>query len=432
MGSRRRDRYIKWRSGIAYYYRRTPLAMRGLDPRRFVEKSLETSDRDVAELRRDGVNAATEELWRQCRKLGPNASVLARYEAAVKTAQLMGFPYKPMSELVEASDQELVARLGTVVEAPAQEPVAAAVLGVVDKPALSLSEALEAFWPLSADRVLGKSNDQVRVWQNPRKRSVANFIDVAGDKPLDQISRQDVLTFRAWWLERIQTGNARADTANKDFTFLCDIFQTVVDAYQLDLTNPFRGLRLKEKAANRRASLTREEIVKCLLGADCLDGLNDQARAIVHICAETGARPIEVINRTGEDIALNGDVPHVKIRPNEYGELKTPTSQRDIPLVGAALIAFRKFPGGIPRYAGKSSSAVTAINKYFRENGTLPTGASLYSLRHGFQDRLIAVRAPERVQADLMGHALARPRYGAGPDLKERQHWLLKTALLPA
>lgn len=120
----------------------------------------------------------------------------------------------------------------------------------------------------------------------------------------------------------------------------------------------------------------------------------------------------------------------MKIRPNSHGALKTPTSERDIPLVGVALDAFKKHPSGFPRYAGKATNAVNAINKYFRENGTLPIGASLYSLRHGFQDCLIAVRAPERVQADLMGHVLARPRYGAGPKLVEKQYWLQKTALL--
>lgn len=115
-----------------------------------------------------------------------------------------------------------------------------------------------------------------------------------------------MLVFRSWWLERIQAGNVCAGTANKDFIHLSDIFQTVVDAYQLDLTNPFRGLRLKNNVQSRRISLTREEIFECLLGKGCLDGLNDQARAIVQICAETGARPIEVINRTQEDIVLDG------------------------------------------------------------------------------------------------------------------------------
>ncbi len=430
MGSKRRDRYIKWRGGIAYYYRRTPSDILSVDPRRFVEHSLKTSDRSVAEARRDAADAATEELWQHYRTIGKSASDLKRYQAAVLVAQQLGFPYRPTDELLKASDRGLLQRLDAINSAPAKEPVAEALLGTVEKPELTLSEALEVFWELAADRIVGKSDEQIRIWHNPRKRAVKNFITVVEDKALGELTRSDVLVFRSWWLERIQAGSACAGTANKDFTHLSDIFQTVVDAHQLDLTNPFRGLRLKNNIQSKRTSLTGEEVVEHLLGKGCLDGLNDQARAIVQICAETGARPIEVINRTQEDIVLDEGIPHMKIRPNVYGALKTPTSERDIPLLGVALDAFKQHPSGFPRYAGKASNAVNAINKYFRENGTLPRGASLYSLRHGFQDRLIAVRVPERVQADLMGHALSRPRYGAGPDLTEKQHWLQKTALL--
>ena len=60
MGSRRRDRYIKWRGGIAYYYRRTPSDILPVDPRRFIEHSLKTSDVSIAEMRRDRVNAGPE------------------------------------------------------------------------------------------------------------------------------------------------------------------------------------------------------------------------------------------------------------------------------------------------------------------------------------------------------------------------------------
>ncbi len=431
MGSTRRNRYIRWRNGIAHYYRRTPEGVRAFDSRPVVGVSLETSDPLLAEIRRDAVNTATEKLWQHWRTMGESDSALERHRSAIEAAQLLGFTYHPMEELLQASDQELLKRINGIQAASAEESTAQALLGTIDKPEFTLSQALEAFWTLAADRLVKKSDDQKRIWRNSRKRCVANFINVVEDKTLAGISRQDVLNFREWWVGRVKEGNARPNTANNDFTFLADIFQTVVDAHQLDLINPFRGLRLKEKGTHTRRSLLSDEIEKRLLKDGCLSGLNEEARAIVHICAETGARPIEIINRTSEDIILDADIPHVKIRPNIHGELKTPTSQRDIPLLGVALEAFKAYPDGFNRYAGKSSAAVNAINKYFRENGTLPEGASLYSLRHGFQDRLIAVRAPERVQADLMGHRLERPRYGTGPTLEEKKHWLQKTALAP-
>ena len=45
--------------------------------------------------------------------------------------------------------------------------------------------------------------------------------------------------------------------------------------------------------------------------------------------------------------------------------------------------------------------------------------ASVYGLRHGFQDRLNEVAPPERVNADLMGHGISRERYGAEPSLEQ-------------
>ena len=91
----------------------------------------------------------------------------------------------------------------------------------------------------------------------------------------------------------------------------------------------------------------------------------------------------------------------------------------------------RENPNGFPRYAGKNAAASGVINKYLRENGLLPEGGTLYGLRHGFQDRLIEVEAPERIQADLMGHKIQRPKYGKGPSLAQMREWLEKTALHP-
>ena len=58
--------------------------------------------------------------------------------------------------------------------------------------------------------------------------------------------------------------------------------------------------------------------------------------------------------------------------------------------------------------------------------------AQFNSFRHGFQDRLIAVEAPDRIQADLMGHRYVRERYGKGPSLSQKAVWLQRVALATA
>ena len=64
-----------------------------------------------------------------------------------------------------------------------------------------------------------------------------------------------------------------------------------------------------------------------------------------------------------------------------------------------------------------------------KENDLLETeDHSLYSLRHSFESRLRQAGAPERVLADLMGHAFTRPAYGA-PGLAELLRWVEAAAV---
>ena len=46
------------------------------------------------------------------------------------------------------------------------------------------------------------------------------------------------------------------------------------------------------------------------------------------------------------------------------------------------------------------------------------TRHTIYSLRHAFEDRMLAARIDERIRRDLMGHSLGRERYGLGASLE--------------
>ncbi|OYU39777.1 MAG: hypothetical protein CFE33_10500 [Pseudorhodobacter sp. PARRP1] len=131
---------------------------------------------------------------------------------------------------------------------------------------------------------------------------------------------------------------------------------------------------------------------------------------------------------TAAQIRLDSNVPHIKIEA--VGRtLKTDSSERVIPLVGISLEAFRQFPSGFPRYADNPGLSDT-INKYLRENKLLETDKhSLYSLRHSFEDRMLAAGIDERIRMDLMGHQIKRERYGAGADLDHLQRVVQKIAL---
>ena len=100
-----------------------------------------------------------------------------------------------------------------------------------------------------------------------------------------------------------------------------------------------------------------------------------------------------------------------------------------MPLVGVSLEAMQRHPEGFPRYLGKDRFS-NAVNKYLRTNGFLESpDHSAYSLRHSFEDRMLALNLPDRLAAELMGHALKRERYGAGPSLAQKADVVSRLAI---
>ena len=132
------------------------------------------------------------------------------------------------------------------------------------------------------------------------------------------------------------------------------------------------------------------------------------------------------------DIVIDAPIPYIHIRENAIRKLKTPHSERMIPLVGASQRAFQQYLKGLEHYKDKPDTLSTTLNKWFRENDILPSpDHTLYSLRHCFQDRLIAIEAQDRLHAELMGYQFHRPRYGAGASLEQKRAWLENIAFKP-
>lgn len=60
------------------------------------------------------------------------------------------------------------------------------------------------------------------------------------------------------------------------------------------------------------------------------------------------------------------------------------------------------------------------MNKYLRDNGMLESPKhSMYSLRHAFEDRMLAAGVDDRIRRDIFGHSLDRERYGKGASLQQ-------------
>ena len=409
---------IKLRGKSYQLYKRVPKRYAEVEERTFVWLSLHTDSVSVARSKADRAWAQMIEAW-EARLQGGTADADRRLAAARDLAAARGFRYLDAGGVAKLPTSEILNRIEAVPlrNGSPDKLEAAAILGGVREPLITVSKALDVYWFLAADKVIGKSADQLRRWRNPRIKAVKNFVAIVGDKPISEISGDDMLDFRGWWMERIETGEVTPNAGNKDLIHLGEILKTVNKMKRLGLVLPLSDLSFKNGEAGKRPPFSEAWIRERLLSLGVLDRLNDQARAILLVMINTGMRPSEIAALTPECIKLDMNVPHVSIEPVGR-HLKSKNARRQIPLLGVSLDALQAFPEGFDRYRGSSAGLSATVNKYLRSHGLLETPEhSMYGLRHSFEDRLLAAGVDERIRRDLFGHALNRERYGAGASL---------------
>lgn len=420
--------YIK-RGEWYHYMRRVPKQLSTYDQRAHIRIALKTKCEKEAMRLAALYDEHIEKYWRELVCTGEADDDYSKFRKAKTIAITHGFAYKEMSEVLVAPLPELISRVEAI-DGDAKA-IAAALLGTAKQPVLRLSQCAEKMWPLCGDRWVGRSELQIKKYKTPREAAVNDFISVIGNKCLSTIERADILKFRVELLKRIEKSEITGNTANKKLGHLKDLLMTVAinEEIDVDFKLLFAETRLSEDGESRPpfdASFVQSQF----LDGNLLAELNEQARALVLMMIETGARESELIGLTPEDYFLDAEIPHIWIRKNKLRTLKTKSSDRKIPLVGVSLTSAREVAlEGIVRYQGNPYSASGTINKYLADNGLKPTTKhSLYSLRHTFKDRLRDAGAPEEVIDELMGHKKSGPKYGRGHLLETKHEWLTKIA----
>ncbi|MCG7492400.1 site-specific integrase [Thalassobius sp. Cn5-15] len=397
-----------------------PKRFKSVETRKEIFFSLKTGDEEVAQLRAATAKKRTVAMW-EARLSGENPD----FEAVVKYCQTLGFTYRPVAEV---SDEEFIARFKAI-EDVKDAATADAVLGTVKPPQMKVSGLADWYDEHTAYKRKKKNKEQNRIWKSPFNLCIKRFQEACGDMEVLTIDRKDAVKFRDNLKEMVAAGSIQADTANKSLGSI----KTMMKYYLLDLApntaNPFDGLAL---SAGKKQQKTRPPIpsasIQQWLRSGVLDGLNDQARDILHVVVNTGCRPSEICGLLPHHIHLNANVPHFDL-VEEGRELKTAASIRKVVVVGVALEAMRRNPEGFPRYRGKHGTYSTAVNKYLRENKlTGDNGLSFYGLRHAFKDRLRAANMSDSLMDQLMGHTEKGEKYGEGYDLHRMQEALTEVS----
>lgn len=407
------------------YRRRVPEEVSHLDKRKEVKISLKTKDYNTAIIKADIYNQQMEIFWKSLIASGSSENINEKYDLAVQLAKSYGFAYKTPEQISTSALNEITDRL--LIKTKNRNEIEA-VLGGVDRPEIKLSNCCNLYWDLTVDRLVNKSENQIRKWKNPRKLAMNDFIKVVGDKFLHQITRKDIIDFRSYLSEKIKAG-LKSNTANKKLMHVKDVLKVVSINNEIDLEVSTLFIEtFFKKTSNSRPPFEASYVQNILLPN--LSSLNERDRNVLMAMADTGMRTVEVFGLRSDDIFLDSDIPHIWIRSREGYSLKTPHSERKIPLVGSALIAFQIFPNGF-EHLGHPDTFSNIVNKYLKKNNLRPTPQhSAYSLRHTFKDRLRDVEAPEEIIDELMGHKKKGIPYGRGHKLETKYKWMEKIAYL--
>jgi len=424
---------MRKRRGFWYYIRRVPSAVLHLERSSLVMRStgirIAHDPRGIiARSRVTEIDAEQTLRWSDL-AAGRDPGDRQNFERCLLITNRFGIPYLQRDEIDRLDEDSFLARM-SICRNNTGKDVVCAVMGMVPKPSLMLSDLVEEYFNLNEASLKTKSPLQLRKWRVARESCMDTFIKIIGsDIPVADLQRTHVLKVRHHWNSLATQGSIQIESANKYLGRLAAMIKAVAEAHQLHNGAVFDRIFIKGGKTGKRVSFETEWVQNTLLADGALDGLNAEARAIVYLVVETGVRLVEACNLDKSSIVLDHEIPHIRIRANGR-QLKTDQSERDIPLVGVALIAMQKHPDGFPRYMDKNPQASAAINKFLRSKFSVKDGQTLYSLRHTFKDRLRSIRCQDEISARLMGHEYGLPDYGE-PSLEDKLFWLKKIAFRP-
>ena len=365
--------------GIWQHTRRVPVRYAQLESRKLIRTSLHTQDYGLALAKAAQIELLQDQEWEVALQSRQNASSPVRplrISKLKQIAEMRGFTYLPASQVAQLPLSEVCARIEQAEQTPHAIP---ALLGTEQAPKVTTSNWLETYTAHVEESLANHSPEQHRARQSARMLTIRRFVDVAGELPVEQIKRSHSLAFRKWWQEHLKGKGLSPKTANKDFAYLSGMWRTLAKLEGWEQANPFLGLAFAEERGTR-AAFSENWIRAKLLAPGALDGLNDQARDILKLMINTGARPSELVNLKANHIHLEADIPFIQIR-GEGRKLKTPYSERDLPLTGCALDAMRRHPEGFDKYQGKAASWSHVVSKYLKDHELLESPKhSPYSL----------------------------------------------------
>ena len=263
------------------------------------------------------------------------------------------------------------------------------------------------------------------------ERYIDYLIEATADKPIKFFTTIDATTFRDWLKAK---GLANA-SIKKAFACIKAIFNLAIQEHGLAIENPFSNIHLPSPTEDAKKRIPISTMDLKLIQTECMK-IDDDLRWLVSLISDTGMRLAEAAGLTIDDLVLDNEIPHVVIQPHSHRPLKTRSSERVIPLVGASLWAAQRIKQNVtgeycfPRYTNNdrtnSNSASAALNKWIKSL-TNNKENTIHGFRHKFRDRLRAVNSPLEMIDQIGGWSLKTVGQGYGDGYQlEQTHLTMK------
>ncbi|WP_056335927.1 site-specific integrase [Rhizobium sp. Root482] len=356
-------------------------------------------------------------------------------ETVAATAVALGMKaYTPAESVLNAEVRESLRMLSDglmslrLLKAPKIVEVAA-VGGVTSVPPLPMTIALERFKELSDDKWMRLRARERTKKLRPYEEAVERFVSEMGDLDILSLRKRDAFAFSKKLTAKVAAKELLASSANKKLMWLKLIVGKVYLAEeQHDKPNPFEKVKIEHKEGKRARPPFTEGEIKLVADQIAKSNANGELKAINAVMQNTGATSKEICLLMPSDIFLNAPVPYIRIADNEMRQqVKSGGDRhRDIPLVGRALDAMRRFSGGFPKYRRDNGSEVLSAssNKIVRQ----VVDKTTYSYRHRMADRLRQSGCEDTLKNAILGHESKgfSMHYGLGFTLENKRDALVK------
>ncbi len=382
------------KEGIYYFERRVPRDLREHYLSSKISYSLRTRSATVAASRAKRAAQQLDEYW---------------YHLRVQSAGLPGRH-----------------RLRLQHSVPSAGPFGAFSAPVADQ-SVHLSEAVAIYLQL-------KGADRSGNFQRTTERACGYVIDVCGDKNLVEFTKSDATRFRDALIEKKLAGSS----ISRIFGVVRSVINTAASETGVSMTNPFCGVYFdRQRGVRDRGTFPTSALA--LIQRQCR-AKDDDLRWLVALVSDTGLRLAEAAGLLCSDLVLDTGEPHVVVRSHPWRRLKTASSERRVPLVGASLWAASRIVAqsssvdfAFQRYNRdphtNANAASAALNKWL--NPMVPTNCSMHSFRHALRDRLRAVECPSDIIDQIGGWRTAGvgASYGDGYPLSVLTKWMARIQL---